>query len=194
MGRLVKFFSIFVAVIGLSFVLSGCGGAKLSPTVQKAFDNNEKMYTQLNMHLNPGRGGIQTVETTNYSVGILVPVNSEVVLSSVDAKKLIFTYNGMQVTLINKAKYTGLNMEQTVNRYFSEKKVDLSKFSEMERSAIETAEVKAGISKEAMLVLRGYPPVHATSSLKSDSWKFWENRWNTVLVQFENNKVTKITE
>ncbi len=194
MKQLFKLLSVFVALIGFTFLLGGCGGAKLSPEVQKSVESHEKMYTQLNMHMNPGRGGKQTVETTNYSVGILIPINSEITLSEVSSNTVVFIYNGIEVTLISKAKYTGLDMEQTINRYFGKSQVSLEKFTKTELAAIKNSETKIGMSKEAVLFSRGYPPSHVTPSLEFNSWTFWKNRWNKEIVQFKDNKVLKIID
>lgn len=194
MKQLFKFLSVFVAMIGFTFLLGGCGGAKLSPEVQKAVESHEKMYTQLNMHMNPGRGGKQTVETTNYSIGILIPINSEVTLSEVSSNTVVFVYNGIEVTLISKAKYTGLDMQQTIDRYFGKTQISLGKFTNAELDAIKNSETKIGMSKEAVLLSRGYPPSHVTPSLDGDTWTFWKTRWNKEIVQFKDGKVEKIID
>lgn len=195
MSKIKRIVSVLAAVIGLSFVFSGCGAAKVSPEVQQLLDKKEIVYTQFNMHSNPGHGGKQYVDTTNYGTGFLIPVNSEIVISKVNKQAVVFTYDGIQITLINKPKYSGLaDVSQTISRYFSKNKVNLSKFSALEKKAIESDKIKTGISKNAMLVLRGYPPVHATPSLKLNVWKYWKNRWNTILVKFKDDKVSEIID
>ncbi len=182
---------LFVSFMGLVLLVSGCGSAKLSPDVQKSFDTKAKLYTTQNMHYNIARRGVKLVETTNYQVGMLIPVNSEVTMEDVNSKQIVFLYQGQKVILRNHIKYTGLAINEIAKRYFSPKKVNLRKFSRKERKAILSAQVVPGMSKEAVLVSLGTPPAHATPSLKMDQWKYWRNRWTTFLVHFKNNKTIK---
>jgi len=183
-----KYLILLLSVVGLSFFMSGCAEAKLSPEVHKAFEKHATVYTQRNMHYNISRNN-KIVEGTNYQVGILIPVNSKVILESVNAKQIVFTYQGNKIILRNIPKYTGIDIAALYARYFAPKKVNLSKFTSMERDAIKVAQVRNGMSKEAVLVSLGFPPAHATPSLKMDQWKYWKNRWITFLVNFKNGKV-----
>lgn len=183
-----KVLSALVALVGLSFLLSGCGGAKLSPEVQKTFDDNAKLYTTRNMHYNVSRHQ-SIVETTNYQTGILVPINSEVTMSAVNSKYITFMHKGQEVILRNNPKYTGVGIGEIAKTYFSSKKVNLSKFTKAEQKAIRLAQVKNGMSKKAVALSLGTPPAHVTTSLEVDQWKFWKSRWSTFFVTFENNKV-----
>lgn len=198
MKKIIRVISATLAVGILGFGLSGCGGAGLTPQVQKAFDTKQEMYTQRNMFISTiGRFGQKIIDTTNYGNGIVIPVNTKVKFKDINAKQMSFTYNGSLVILRNIPKYSNTNMDQMVKRYFAPKKVNLAKFTKKERDAINKggvmdSRVAVGMSKEAVLVSRGYPPSHATSSIKSDTWKFWEHKFNTILVQFKDNKVVKI--
>ena len=183
-----KIVSFLIAVFSLSFMLNGCGGAKLSPEVQKEFDSHATMYTQVNMHYNINRRGVKLVEATNYQVGILIPVNSKVTLIDINSRQIAFEYKGHKIILKNIPKYTGLDMNGLVKRYFGKNKVNLSKFSSAERKAIESAKVIKGMSKDAVLVSLGYPPAHRTPSLKENKWTYWHNRWKTFVVEFKNSR------
>lgn len=174
--------------VGLSFLLSGCGAAKLSPEVAKTFDDKAAMYTTSNMHYNLYRDK-KIIDTTNYQVGILIPVNSEVTMQSVNAKQIVFVYGGNEIILRNIPKYSGLGISEVAQRYFSTKKVNLAKFTKDEQKAISTAGLVNGMSKAAVLVSIGTPPAHQTPTLESDSWKFWKDRWTTFVVSFKNEKL-----
>lgn len=179
---------MLVMSLGLSFLVSGCGAAKLSPAVAKTFDEKATMHTTRNMHYNLYRDK-KIVDTTNYQVGILIPVNSEVIMHSVNAKQIVFLYNGNEIILRNIPKYSGLVISEVAQRYFSTTKVNMSKFTKDEQNAISTASLVKGMSKDAVLVSLGTPPAHQTPTLESDSWKFWKDRWTTFLVTFKNGKV-----
>lgn len=84
-------------------------------------------------------------------------------------------------------------MSGIFKRTFASTKVSLEQFTELERKAIRAGEVKAGMSKAAVIVAIGYPPKHRTASLESDSWRYWQNRFNTFVVVFKDEKVDAIT-
>lgn len=184
MKKIILTITLLIATLSIT----GCGSATVTPEVKKAFDANATMYTQLNMRYNMSRR-LTLVETTNFRVGVLIPVNSKVTLQDVNDKQIVFVYKGKNITLQNKAKYSGKNISEIFTRYFSNKKLDLSHFSKLEQKAIETGELKGGMSKKAVLVSLGYPPVHHTPTLEMNEWKFWKDRWTTYMVYFDKDKV-----
>jgi len=218
MRRLSKWTSLVLALVVIG--LSGCGGAKLTPEVQKAFETNKEVYTQQNMYILVGKYGHRYVDATNYAIGTLIPVNSKVAFKDINAKQFSFVYQGQTIILKNIPKYTGLNISQLADRYFNVNKVDVNKFTKTEKAVIAKPqgalipahvrrngpfgfsqtggygvfEIKEGMSKAAVLVARGYPPIHATSSTEANTWKFWETRFETIFVNFENNKVTTVSK
>jgi len=182
-----KLLGFFTAMIGLGLLLSGCGVAKLSPEVQKTFDNNVTMYTTRNMHYNFSRSR-KVIDSTNYQVGTLIPVNAKVQMKSVNAKQIVFLYKNQEIALRNIAKYSGVGINEIATRYFSMNKVNLNKFTAKEQKAIRSAQLVPGMSKDAVIVSLGTPPAHVTPTLDMDQWKFWKNRWSTFLVNFEKGK------
>lgn len=162
---------------------------------QEGFVNNKTtLYTQVGMwyEFNKRSKYNQTV-STNYSVGMYIPPNSEIVLTDdYNSKGIFFTYQGDKVLLQNIAKYSKVSVAELVARTFGPNKVNLSAFSKERREQIMSGKVEVGMSKEAVRISRGYPPAHMTPTLERDSWKFWENRWNTTLVNFKEGKVSEI--
>lgn len=55
-------------------------------------------------------------------------------------------------------------------------------------------QVKVGMRKSAVVVAMGYPPKHKTPNLEANQWQYWMNRFNTILVLFENDRVTLIQD
>ena len=178
-----KFTKIIVALFATA-ILAGCAGK--SPIPQK---EGKTAVTQINMWSYKGE-----LETTHYAVDTLIPVNSEVQIMDTSSKTITFRVvdTGMEVTLVNKQKYTGMGIDGIYDRYFGDSKVNLSKFSDLEREAIENGRVVPGMSKDAVLVARGYPPAHRTPTLESDSWRYWQSRFNTIVVNFDDGKVVNI--
>jgi len=184
-------FLILLFSIGVMF-LSGCGGAKPTPEVQDMFDQKATMYTQKNMHYNFGRWGLKEVDGTNYQSGILIPVNSKVQLEAINAKQLSFIYKGQKIILRNIPKYTGMSISELAKDYFAPKKVNLSKFTRLERKAIKNGNVVRGMRKKAVLISLGTPPVHRTPSIESDTWTYWKNKWATFRVNFRKGRVSSV--
>lgn len=163
-----------------------------NPTLasQKSKESGEKLYTQFSLMYEKN-----VHRTTNYRKGVLLPVNSEVSLIKKTRKTIVVALDGgQQLTIENIEDYSGENIDGIFTRTFSPQKVDLSPFSEMERNAIAAGEVKAGMSKKAVIVAIGYPPKHKTPSLQSNQWRYWRNRFGTFVVHFENDQVVRIQD
>jgi len=189
-----KMLIIFVSLIGVASLFTGCGGANVSPEVQNSFDTKAKLYTTRNMHYNIVRGGAKLIETTDYQVGILIPVNSEVTMEDINKKQIIFLYNGEEIILRNQPKYSGVDISKIAEQYFSQTKINLNSFSSTERKAIKFAQVVPNMSKKAVLISLGTPPAHVTPSTEMDQWKYWKTRWSTFFINFENGRTINGTE
>ena len=179
-----------VTIMLAMFAMSGCGGANLAPDVEKALNDETKLYTTSNMHYNISRNA-KIIDGTNYSVGILIPVNAEVTYEDINSKQILFIYNGGKVYLRNKPKYTGIDISELAQRYFSTTKTDLSKFTEAEQKAIRASQVVNGMTKKAVLVSLGVPPAHRTPTLEMDEWTYWKTRWSSHIVHFKDGKVVE---
>jgi len=175
-------FFMVAAIAAASF--SGCGNAK----VEIPQNMTGSLYTQVTMWEDKGK-----TYSLNYSVTNKIPVNTEVRILSMSAKNLVLELgnSGQKVTLVNVEKYSQMGTAVLAERLFGSKKVNLSKFTKKEQAFIKSFAgfYQAGITKEALIVARGYPSQHATASLKSDTWKYWRNKWVTKNIGFENNKV-----
>jgi len=62
--------------------------------------------------------------------------------------------------------------------------------SENEIKAIQNGIVVNGMSKRAVLVSYGYPPEHRTRSLHSNVWVYWENKFKSFTVCFDEDERT----
>ncbi len=178
-----------LAIALIAFVsFTGCGAKEVA--VPKNLSG--KVYSQFNMWEEKGH-----IYATNYSVGRKSPVNTEVKIISMSSKNIVFEdirFPGVKISLDNIEKHTQMDTVKLAAQYFGTSKVDLGKFSKDERSFIKdfAGFYKKGISKDALIVARGYPPRHETPSLKYDTWRYWRNRWVSKNVNFENNKVKSL--
>jgi hypothetical protein len=148
-------------------------------------------YTQVYMHYEKN-----VYPTTNYQVGTAIPVNTQVKLLEMKEKTIDIELvnSGQKITVKNIPKHTGDDIKQAFNKLFALQKVSMSQFNSLETKNIEAGTVAVGMSKKAVKVAIGYPPITRTSSLAADSWVYWRNRFNTFIVNFKNDKVSSIVD
>ncbi len=179
-GVLVSLLLLFSAQ-SMSAANKPTGPAATTPKGTKLYTRFSLYYEDLNHR------------TTNYRKGILVPVNTEVTFVQARKKEIIVALSsGQNLKIENVQEYSGEDIDGIFNRTFSLTKVDLGAFTEEERKAIKAGDVKPGMTKAAVIVALGYPPKHKTPSLESDQWRYWQNRFATFVVNFDNDKVSSI--
>ena len=66
--------------------------------------------------------------------------------------------------------------------------------SEEERSLVSQGRLREGMSKEAVLLARGYPPVHHTPSTAANTWTYWVGRFEKRRIEFEQGRVVRIVD
>ena len=133
--------------------------------------------------------------TTNYRRGLLVPVNTEVTLISIDARQAIvdLTDGHTRLTVQNVPQHTGESMGEAFHTLFAEQPVDLSRFSESERSAILAGRAEVGMDKDTVLIALGHPPATLTPSLDASQWLYQDTRWTKFAVTFgADGRVTAV--
>jgi hypothetical protein len=131
--------------------------------------------------------------TTNYRKGVLVPVNTQVTFLKASSKEItVKLLDGGTLKIVNVERYSGVNVEGVFNRTFEKEKVDLAKFSTAEKEDIMAGTVSVGMSKDAVIKALGYPPEHKTPNLEGNKWRYWKNRYGTMLVSFTDGKVSDI--
>ncbi len=186
-GQIFWFLIVLVAVL----MVGGCNKNTKPEALPASVDLEKTYYSQVGMHYEKGR-----FRTTNYGVGIFLPVNSKVQLLQMGRKgfdvKVLDTDETIEV--INHIKHTNDSVAQAFEKLFGEQPVSMLKFNAMERKNIEAGTIANGMSKDAVIVARGYPPAIETPSLKRDQWKYWKSRWDTILVSFKNGKVSNILD
>jgi len=148
----------------------------------------QKLYLQFSLFAEEG-----VHRTTNYRKGILFPVNTEVAFVKATKKDVYLSLpDGTKLKLANVQDFSGEPVTGIFKRTLATTRVDLEQFTEAERKAIRAGVVEVGMTKAAVLVAIGYPPKHKTPSLEGDSWRYWQNRINTFLVKFREDKVVAI--
>ncbi|RLA73402.1 MAG: hypothetical protein DRG24_00210 [Epsilonproteobacteria bacterium] len=184
-------FKLLIMFLGpiMLLLMSGCGSAKLSPAQLQAVNTKEVLYTQRGMWYLPKRDYF-VVTATNYAAGEYLPPNTEVTVDQIKKNILIFSAGEKTFYLYNVTKYTQLDTAGLYDRMLSPRPVDMSQFTVTERKSMENGLLVNGMSKEAVLVSRGYPPVHKTPSIDADEWVYWNSRGYNYPLVFKNNKVS----
>lgn len=130
---------------------------------------------------------------TNYSRGAVVPINTEV--EYVKSKKKFFEIalvdTGETITMVNVPEYTNETTASLPSRYLSEQKTQLEKLPEDVVTAVETGELRLGMTKELALMTRGFPPAHVTPNTKMDRWTYWSSRFVQLTVVFRNDRLVE---
>ena len=151
----------------------------------------DKLYTQFSLYYEEDHH-----ITTNYRKGVLVPVNTEVEFVKASRKRITVRIPSYDVTVHfeNEEGYSGEKIDGIFKRTFGKAPVNISGFTEAEQSSIKKGTVAVGMSKDAVVKAMGYPPKHKTPTLNMDQWRYWKNRFDTMLVFFDDGKVTSIQD
>lgn len=185
MQRLVNVILVFMLIS-----LTACQFSETKPEIMPAgIQLGDKYFTQVTIRYEKGQ-----FRTTNYQRGTFLPVNTEVELLEVTPKaiKVKLLPINTDLLIVNVPKHTGDDIYQAFNKLFAKNKVNLSRFNSQEQKNIKLGSVAKGMSKQAVQVAIGYPPVIRTPSLEADEWVYWSSRFRTFKVNFQNGKVASI--
>lgn len=175
-----------VAVVMTSFILTWLSlGLAAGPAGDSVY------YTRVGFYYDKG-----VHKTTNYLYGTWVPINTEVEL--LKKKRTYITIRivgtGEEVKILNVKEYSGEKIDGIFERMFSKEATDLSAYSPEHVKNIKAGIFEPGMTKEEVILSIGYPPKHRTPSLDQNSWRYWRNRWNTVLLNFKEDILDNLVE
>ncbi|MCP3941732.1 MAG: hypothetical protein GY710_09665 [Desulfobacteraceae bacterium] len=180
---------IYAIALITAFTIFGCVSSKLSPETQAIVNNKGIVYTQICMWTENSH-----IIATNYATGELIAINSPVTIEDITSKTITFNWEGESIVLKNVKKYTKLNIDGLFRRTFKNTKVDLSRFNKNITNNIKKGIVKTEMSKDEVILARGYPPAHRTASLEKNNWRYWSNRFHQSIYTFKNDLLTKIKQ
>jgi hypothetical protein len=119
---------------------------------------------------------------------LIVPINSEVAFNGFrkgfmitvlnDGRKIYFEYN---------ASYMGMDDDQYINLISSPTPVNIANLSELDTMGVKEGKARLGMTKEGVMMALGYPAGHKTPSLHSNTWIYWQNRWKTIAIEFDDS-------
>lgn len=146
-----------------------------SPTVGESYYLRHCFMYEKNEHV-----------ATNYWRGALVPINTQVTLQSLDGKRMLLRIEGTgeTVKVVNVPNFTKADMTTIAARMLSPTPIALDEFEPEIARAIKNGTMRLGMTKEQVVMARGYPPGHQTASLEQDAWKYWSSRFVIQTIVF----------
>lgn len=181
-----------LATLGASTLLVACSSSPEMMVDGESMLDAKTVYTQTNLHPDVARKRLFSI---NYQQDGLIPRCSEVELVDVNSSQLLFNYEGQRYQYVFH-KASG-DFDTNLKKYFGTRCDDsaLQSLSEIDRKGLKNGQVYEGMSKKGVTLAIGFPPQHVTPSLESNVWRYWNSRFNTFLVNFdENGKVESIKE
>ena len=131
--------------------------------------------------------------TTNYIRGLYVPPGTEVKVTQVKGSRAWLVINGVTVEIVNYDKFTNLDTEGFLDRLLSASPVT-PKVSDKYKINLKTGQPSIGMTKDEVITVIGYPPIHQTYSLDQPKWKYWWSRFNAKNLIFENGVLKTIQD
>jgi hypothetical protein len=192
MRNLLRILCILFPISVLALALAGCSRAyRENESLPASVQVGSTYYTQVGMFYEKGR-----YRTTNYGVGIFLPANTAAELVEFGREQFVVKVpnTGETIEYVNVEKYTNWSLAEAFEKLFAREPVSLKEFNAIELEGIESGSLAQGMRKSAVIVARGYPPSHETPSLDRDQWKYWKNRWDTIIVSFKNDRIVEIKD
>jgi len=133
-----------------------------------------------------------TWPATNYWRGTLLPINTKVTVAALGSKSMLIKWDGGSLTIENN-NYTKVTMAELAKRMLAPNPVPIEKFGdEMARNILGGTLVK-GMTREQVIMTRGFPPGHKTPSVASDNgrWTYWSSTFVTETLVISGGKLVE---
>ena len=98
---------------------------------------------------------------------------------------------GQEIKVKNADKFTKKSIPEIASLMLSADKTPLEKLPEDVASAIRNGDMRKGMTKELVLMARGYPPAHETPSIEGDRWVYWSSRFVKQTIVFTNGRLSE---
>jgi len=189
-----KLNNFFIIALIMAFI-TGCKTTELvDSSGVNMLETTGNVYTMVNLHPDEKQLKLYTV---NYQREGLIPACSKVKLDAFERKRLTFTVVSTGKTYIMDKHKSSPDFPAYLKKYFGTECVSskIKKLSSTDRKGIEKGIVTKGMTKQGVLYAIGYPPEHHTPSTNLNEWKYWINRFKTMVVRFDDKgKVTHIVK
>jgi hypothetical protein len=128
---------------------------------------------------------------TNYARGVAVPINTPVKIDAIRGNSISLHRidTGDKLEIKNVEKYTRKPMTEVARLIFSSEPTPLEELPGELAASIRAGQMRKGMTKEQVLMARGYPPAHETPSIDSERWVFWSSRFVKHTLVFSNGRL-----
>jgi hypothetical protein len=132
-------------------------------------------------------------KTTNYARGNVVPINTPVKLISMASSKMTLKRldTGQEIKVENEDKFTKKSIPEIASILLAAEKTPIEKLPEEVASAVRKGDMRKGMTRELVLMTRGYPPAHETPSIAGDRWVYWSSRFVKQTIVFINGRLSE---
>jgi hypothetical protein len=153
--------------------------------------NGEVRYTCCNLRYDRGR-----VREDGDLRGTILPVGTRVRIDQVIKNRVAFTAEDVGVSLVLefKGKPGYLSLDRYLAQVFlsDDPKPQLSRLPPKVTALIRQADIEVGMTKDAVVMSFGYPPVDLTPSLDAPNWRYRRGQGETSVYFDAEDKVVKI--
>lgn len=131
--------------------------------------------------------------TTNYARGNVVPINTPVKLVAMSGSKLTLKRldSGKEIKVENEPKFTKKTIAEIAALMLAAEKTPLEKLPQEVATAVTNGDMRRGMTKELLLLARGFPPAHETPSIDGDRWVYWSSRFVKQTVVFVDGRLSE---
>jgi len=159
-------------------------------SARRAAEDQEGYLTQ-NLWVENGKGHTTYYAAANSDV---IPAGSQVSLTKISKKGFVLESAGEKIKFDYVAKHFDMDINEFLDHLLSDSspKAKWAGFSAVDKQGIKEGVIKVGMSKQAVLVAAGYPPVTKTEDIKSDHWIYQRNRFAWLNVRFAKGKVSQV--
>ncbi len=163
--------------------------------VINAYADSKVMYNKYNIHAQADKKGLLKSSYANYTDPgdghVIVPPNTKLTIKPWKRffKNYGFYYelpDGRRGVFEVHEKRLGMSVDDYEELILSPKPVSLKGFSAIDLKGIKKGKAYKGMTKKGVMTALGYPASHETPSLEDNQWKYWRNRFRTVVVEFNS--------
>ena len=165
---------------------------------QSVFALDGSRFTKYNIHTQGKNATAFKASYANYTdpgVGhVIVPAGTEIMITKSSRRGFVFTYDdgAKKVSFEFHDKRMEMGIDDYLELITSEQPVK-NKFSAVDKKGVAEGKAYKGMTRKGVMVALGYPAVHKTPSLETDTWIYWANRFRTVAVDFDKQgKVSNV--
>lgn len=122
---------------------------------------------------------------------MIIPVNTPVTITTAGGIRgkgiAITTRDGKLIHFEFNSRNMGMQPEEYFSFITAPSMTSITHLSSIDRKGIADGKAYTGMTKDGVRIALGYPAVHQTPSLESNSWTYWKNRFTTTVVEFGND-------